>query len=113
MQGHLDDLGRDRSDITVTPLSTMIVAETHDEAHAKLAALTASRGVDLDTVIADPALNAMVLGRMVWGDQDEVVGRVQELIKVGLDGFVVNLIATPNDTDAIALAGETLTKAIG
>ena len=50
---------------------------------------------------------------MVWGDQDEVVGRVQELIKVGLDGFVVNLIATPNDTDAIALAGETLTKAIG
>ncbi len=93
LQGHLDAVGRDRSDITVTPLSTMIVAATHDEAHAKLAALTASRGVELDTVLADPALNAMVLGRMVWGDQDEVVARVQELIKVGLDGFVVNLIA--------------------
>ena len=61
---------------------------------------------------ADPALSAMVLGRMVWGDPDEVVGRVQELIKVGLDGFVVNLVATPNDTEAIALAGETLTKAL-
>ena len=113
LQGHLDALGRDRNDITVTPLGTMVVAPTHDEAAAKLNALLASRGTDLAAVQADPALSAMVLARMVWGDQDEVVGRVQELIKVGLDGFVVNLVATPNDTDAIALAGETLTKALG
>jgi len=112
LQGHLDALGRDRRDITVTPLGTMIVAPTHDAAHAKLAALTASRGVELDAVLADPGLSAMVLGRMVWGDQDEVIGRVQELVKVGLDGFVVNLVATPNDTEAIALAGDTLTKAL-
>ena len=112
LQGHLDALGRDRRDITVTPLGTMIVAPTHDAAHAKLAALTASRGVELDAVLADPGLSAMVLGRMVWGDQDEVIGRLQELVKVGLDGFVVNLVATPNDTEAIALAGDTLTKAL-
>ena len=47
------------------------------------------------------------------GDPDEVVARVQELLTVGLDGFVVNLVADPGDTDAVALAGETLTKAIG
>jgi F420-dependent oxidoreductase-like protein len=113
LQGHLDALGRDRNDITVTPLGTMVVAPTHDEAAAKLDALLASRGTDLTAVMADPALSAMVLGRMVWGDPDEVVGRVQELTKLGLDGFVVNLVATPNDTDAVALAGETLTKALG
>jgi F420-dependent oxidoreductase-like protein len=113
LQGHLDDLGRDRSDITVTPLATLVTAPTHDAAKAKLAALFASRGTDLDTVLADKAASAMLLGRMVWGDQDEVVARVQELVKVGLDGFVVNLVADPGDTEAVAMAGETLTKAIG
>ena len=113
LQGHLDALGRDRSDITVTPLGTLVVAQTHDEAEAKLGRLFASRGTDLQTVLADPALAAMVMARMVWGDPDEVVARVQELMALGLDGFVVNLVADPGDTDAVALAGETLTKAIG
>ena len=49
----------------------------------------------------------------MWGDPDEVAARVQELVALGLDGFVVNLIADADDTDAVALAGETLTKAIG
>ncbi len=113
LQGHLDAVGRERSDITVTPLGTLVVAPTHDAAKAKLANLFASRGTDLDTVLGDPALAEMVMGRMVWGDPDEVVARVQELMAVGLDGFVVNLVADPNDTETIALAGETLTKAIG
>jgi F420-dependent oxidoreductase-like protein len=113
LQGHLDAVGRDRGDITVTPLATLVVAPTHDEAHAKLAALVASRGGDLDEMLKDEAMSALVLGRMVWGDPDEVAARVQELTALGLDGFVVNLVADPNDTDAVALAGETLTKAIG
>jgi F420-dependent oxidoreductase-like protein len=113
LQGHLDAIGRDRSDITVTPLGSLVMAPTHDEATAKLGRLLASRGTDLDTVLADPALSAMVMSRMVCGDPDEVVARVQELMAVGLDGFVVNLIADPGDTEAVALAGETLTKAIG
>ena len=53
------------------------------------------------------------MGRMVWGDPDEVVARVQELMALGLDGFVVNLVADDGDPDAVALAGETLTKALG
>ena len=113
LQGHLDALGRPRHDITVTPLATLVVAETHDAAKAKLDALLRSRGIDPDTVLGDPSLSAMVMGRMVWGDPDEVVARVQELIAVGLDGFVVNLVADPGDTEAVAMAGETLVKAIG
>jgi F420-dependent oxidoreductase-like protein len=113
LQGHLDVLGRPRSDITVTPLATLVVAETHDAAKGKLEALVASRGMDLDTVLADPALSTMLMGRMVWGDPDEVVSRVQELMALGLDGFVVNLVADPGDTEAVAMAGETLVKAIG
>ena len=113
LQGHLDELGRARTDITVTPLGTLVVAPTHDEARAKLARLFTTRGMDLETVLADPVAAATVMGRMVWGDPDEVVARVQELLALGLDGFVVNLVADPGDTDAVALAGETLTKALG
>jgi F420-dependent oxidoreductase-like protein len=112
LQGHLADLGRDRSSITVTPLATLVVGETHDAARAKLAAVFASRGADLDAVLADPAASAMFMGRMVWGSQDECVARVQELLAVGLDGFVVNLLGDPGDPEAVAFAGETLTKAL-
>ena len=42
LQGHLDAVGRDRTDITVTPLATLVVAPTHDEAEAKLERTLAS-----------------------------------------------------------------------
>jgi F420-dependent oxidoreductase-like protein len=113
LQGHLDDLGRARRDITVTPLGTLVLAETHDAAHAKLSRLFGARGVDLDTVLADDAARAQLLGRIVWGDRDEVAARVHELIGLGLDGVVFNLPADADDTEAVALAGETLTKALG
>ncbi len=113
LQGHLDDVGRARSDITVTPLGSLVVAETHDGAVAKLKAALQARGVDADALLADDTAAAQLLGRFVWGDPDEVAARVQELVALGLDGFVVNLIADADDTDAVALAGETLTKAIG
>jgi alkanesulfonate monooxygenase SsuD/methylene tetrahydromethanopterin reductase-like flavin-dependent oxidoreductase (luciferase family) len=113
LQGHLDDLGRARQDITVTPLGTLVLAETHDAARAKLSALFRARGVDLDTVLGDEAARAQLLARIVWGDPDEVAARVHELIGLGLDGVVFNLPADADDTEAVTLAGETLTKALG
>jgi F420-dependent oxidoreductase-like protein len=113
LQGHLDDLGRDRSSINVTPLGSLVIAETHDAARAKLAALFAGRGFDLDAAMENEELRAMVLGRFVWGDPDEVAAGVSELIGLGLDGVVFNLPADADDTEVIALAGETLTKALG
>jgi len=65
LQGHLDDLGRDRADITVAPLATLVVAPTHEEAEAELQGLFASRGTDLHTVLGDPPLSAMAMARMV------------------------------------------------
>ena len=113
LQGHLDDLGRPRSDITVTPLGTLVLAETHDAALAKLKAMIAARGFDADALLADEASASALLGRIVWGDPDEVGARVQELVAVGLDGVVFNLPADADDTEVIALAGETLVKALG
>ena len=54
-----------------------------------------------------------LLGRFVWGDPDEVIAGVRELIALGLDGVVFNMVADADDVEAIALAGETLTTALG
>jgi F420-dependent oxidoreductase-like protein len=113
LQGHLDDLGRAREDITVSVLGSLVLAPTHDAAEAKLRSLVAARGVDLDALRADESAGRQVLGRFVWGDADEVAAQAQELIAVGLDGLVFNLVADADDTDAVAFAGEVLTKAIG
>ena len=97
----------------MTPLASLVVADTHDGAVTKLKAAAAGEGFDADGLLADETAAAQLLGRFVWGDPDEVVGRVQELVALGLDGFVVNLVADAHDTDAVALAGETLSKALG
>jgi F420-dependent oxidoreductase-like protein len=113
LQGHLDALGRDRSDITVTPLGSLVIAETHDAAVDKLKALINARGFDADSLLADEAVAQQLLGRFVWGDPDEVIASVRELITLGLDGVVFNMVADADDVDVIALAGETLTTALG
>ena len=113
LQGHLDDLGRDRSDITVTPLGTLVVAPTHDAALAKLNALVRRPRRRSRRLARRRGGRTSCSGRFVWGDPDEVVAQVQELMALGLDGFVFNMVADAGDTEAVALAGETLTKAIG
>jgi F420-dependent oxidoreductase-like protein len=111
--GHLDALGRDRSDITVTCLGTIVTAPTHEAAAAKVAGLLRSRGLDdPDAVLADPALTAGLLPRFLWGDSDDIVEQVAGLRAAGLDGVVVNMIVDGDDLDAVARAGETLAKAL-
>jgi alkanesulfonate monooxygenase SsuD/methylene tetrahydromethanopterin reductase-like flavin-dependent oxidoreductase (luciferase family) len=87
------------------------MAETHDGATAKLAAALNARGMDADALLADEATAREALGRFIWGDPDEVAERIRELLAVGLDGIVVNMVLD-SEPEAIALAGETLSKAL-
>ena len=114
LDGHLADLGRDRSDIEVSCLSTIVVGETHAEAAEKLAGLLRARGVDDPSpIVEDPATRNQVLPRLFFGDPDEVVAQVQDLMAVGLDGIVVNMLGDGHDPAAVTLAGATLRKALG
>jgi alkanesulfonate monooxygenase SsuD/methylene tetrahydromethanopterin reductase-like flavin-dependent oxidoreductase (luciferase family) len=70
------------------------------------------RGFDADALLADEAAARQLLDRMVWGDVDEAAERIRELMALGLDGFVVNLVADADDTEAVARAGATLAKAL-
>ena len=114
LEGHLAARGRDRSQMTLTCLGTIVTAPTHDEAAAKVAGLMRARGLDdPESVLRDPALSATLLPRFLWGDADDVGEQLQKLLASGLDGIVVNMIADGDDLDAVALAGQTLTSAMG
>jgi F420-dependent oxidoreductase-like protein len=111
LEGHLRDLGRDRSEIRTSCLGTLVLGETHEAAAAKLGGLMRERGIDdPDPILGDLELTASLLPRMTWGDPDEVGAQVSALLDTGLDGVVFNMIADGHEPEAVAFAGEVLTK---
>jgi len=111
LQGHLDDLDRPRSDITVSTLGFLAIAESEAAAVQLLRPRLQGLGLDPDEVFADRATAETMMGRIIWGGPDEVIDQVRRLMDVGLDALIVNMPFT-HDPDTVALAGETLTKAL-
>jgi F420-dependent oxidoreductase-like protein len=102
---HCATLGRNPTDICRTRLGTLVVGRTMEEAQTKLSARFG--GAAIDSLPAD--VQARVKGMFIVGDADEVGAKVQELLDAGLDGIVVNM-PDAHDLDAVALAGDTLSK---
>jgi F420-dependent oxidoreductase-like protein len=102
LDAHCEDVGRDPAEITRTRLGTLAIADTHEEAERRLAAWP-------DRANLDPERLKAVL---VLGDPDEVVEQVRALLDAGIEGLVFNM-PNPQDLDTVALAGATLTRALG
>jgi F420-dependent oxidoreductase-like protein len=102
LDAHCEDVGRDPAEITRTKLGTLVIADTHEEAERLLASWPERANLDPDRLRSVLTL----------GTPDEVGEQVQALHEAGLDGIVFNM-RNPHDTDAVALAGETLTRAFG
>jgi F420-dependent oxidoreductase-like protein len=100
LDAHCANVGRDPKEITRTRLGTLVVAETHEEADRLLATWPDRANVDPERL-----KNVLTLGT-----PDEVVEQVRALLDAGLDGLVFHM-PNPYDLDALALAGETLTRA--
>jgi F420-dependent oxidoreductase-like protein len=101
LDAHCEDAGRDPAEITRTKLGTLVIADTHEEAERLLASWPERANLDPDRL-----RNVLTLGT-----PDEVGEQVQALREAGLDGIVFNM-PNPHDPDALALAGETLTRAL-
>jgi F420-dependent oxidoreductase-like protein len=101
LDAHCEEVGRAGREITRTRLGTLAIARTHEEAERQLATWP-------DRANMDPERLRMVL---TLGDPDEVAEQVQALLDAGLDGLVYHM-PNPHDLDAVALAGETLSRAI-
>ena len=102
LERHCADVGRDPGEITKTRLGAIVLGATAEEAARKGAALRAARGMD----------EAKYRGYAVEGDADAVTEQVQALFDAGLDGLIFN-VHEIDDLDAVAAAGELLTKRFG
>jgi F420-dependent oxidoreductase-like protein len=111
LQGHLDRCGRERASIHVSPLGSLVVGDSPSDAMARRDAFLAARGIDWDAL--GPEGQAMVGARLLVGDEETVVARVQEVMALGLDGIVVNMPADGWDPDAVRRAGDVLARATG
>ena len=96
---HCADVGRDPATINKTPLCSIAVGETMEEAVTLRNGFLAARGMDWDSL--DDATRAMVGARMIVGDADAVGEKVQEVIGLGVDGITFNMPANGHDPEAV------------
>lgn len=107
LDGHCSDVGRDRSEIGVSVLRSLIIAPDTAEVESIRDRYFASRGINWDDF--DEASRAELSKRVLMGDPDTVAEMVQtELLDLGVDGLIVNMPANGHDPEAVALAGQTL-----
>jgi F420-dependent oxidoreductase-like protein len=95
---HCEDVGRDPAEITKTKLATLVIADTHEAAEAKLGPIRER--------LPEDRLRALVLA----GDRDEVGEQIAAYRAAGLDGLLVNL-PDVHDLETVALAGGVLEAA--
>lgn len=110
LAGHCADLGRDRSEITVTMQRQACIAPTHDQAVAELDAFFASRGINLAGMAADEA--AGFRSMITHGSPDEVGEQFSAWMALGIDGFTVNAVANGFVPGRVSLLGETLSAVV-
>jgi F420-dependent oxidoreductase-like protein len=94
---HCANLGRDRSEITVSYLTSACIAPTHEEAVAELE----------DYLARQPQAQAR-RGGVIVGSPDEVAEKYEQLRDTGLDGVAINAPANGHVEGRVALLGETL-----
>ncbi len=112
LEKHCAELGRDRSEISVSRLGSLVLAPSVRAAERARNDFLAERGMSWEG-LPDQVRETMSETILV-GDPDVVGEYVQkELMGRGLDGVVFNLPANGHDPEMVALAGETLRRAIG
>jgi F420-dependent oxidoreductase-like protein len=108
---HCEDVGRDIDTINKTPLGSLVLGQTMEEAEDKRNALLADRGMPPWDQLDDNIKN-MLGARFVVGDADTAGEQIQSLLALGLDGVTFNMPADGWEPEAVAFAGEVLNKAL-
>lgn len=106
LEGHCRNLGRDRSEITVSWLRSACIAPTMEEAEEELAAYMQRRGIDLARM--DDERREAIRGRFNLGDPDTVGERFADELGTGVDGLTINMPANGHIPERVSLLGETV-----
>jgi alkanesulfonate monooxygenase SsuD/methylene tetrahydromethanopterin reductase-like flavin-dependent oxidoreductase (luciferase family) len=112
LEKHCAEVGRDRREIGVSWLGSMMLAETMEQAERGRDEFLRARGMEWSTL--PESVRANVSRALLIGDPDTVGEFIQtRILDAGLDGVVVNLPANGHDPEAVDLAGRTLSAALG
>jgi F420-dependent oxidoreductase-like protein len=111
LASHCEQVGRDRSEITVSQHLNGCIAPTHDEAHADLAAFLGTRGLDLDSM--DAQTRELVLARVIMGDPDEVGEQLASVLEAGAEGLTISLPGQAHDPERVELLGTVAARVLG
>ena len=110
LAGHCEAVGRDMATINKTSLASLFLGATMEEAVAKID--TRLAGLGMKWADLDDATRTQFGNRFIVGDADTVGERIREYIGLGLDGICVNMVADGHEPEAVAFAGEVVTKAL-
>jgi F420-dependent oxidoreductase-like protein len=108
---HCSDVGRDINTINKTPLGSLILGDTMEEAEGKRSKLLQERGLPPWDQL-DDGMKAMIGARFVVGDADAAGEQLQSLLALGIDGFTFNMPADGWEIDAVQRAGQVVRKAV-
>ena len=112
LEQHCAELGRDRAEIRVSWLGSVVLARKRAEAERLRVEFFARRGIKVDKLPEN--MRRAIESALIVGEPDDVGEFVQrELLSRGLDGVIVNLPLNGHQPEVVRLAGETLRKALG
>jgi len=107
---HCQQLGRDRSEMTVSWQRTACIAPTTEQAQAELFDYLQRRGLDVASMSEED--RAPWLANFVWGDPDTIGEKFEGFLALGVDGFTVNMPANGHIEGRVELLGETLSPLV-
>jgi F420-dependent oxidoreductase-like protein len=108
---HCENLGRDRSQITVSWQRSVCIAPTMEQARAEVDSYLGRRGVDVAAL--DDETRAHLRGRLIHGDPDTVGEQMSGFKALGVDGFTINMPANGHIPGRVALLGATVGPIVG
>ena len=107
---HCRQLGRDRSEMTVSWQRTACIAPTTEQAQAELFDYLQRRGLDVASMSDED--RAPWLANFVWGDPDTIGEKFEGFLALGVDGFTVNMPANGHIEGRVELLGKTLSPLV-
>jgi len=99
------EVGRDRSEISVSLQRPCLIAPTYEQAWDAGLAFFRERGLDLESLSEED--RAPFLALVALGAPDDVGAALSDLLALGVDGLTLSLPANGHDPEMVALLGET------
>ncbi|HUW01161.1 MAG TPA: LLM class F420-dependent oxidoreductase [Acidimicrobiales bacterium] len=111
LAGHCERLGRDRSEITLSHLTRVLVAPTMAEAEADLHDFLVSRGNDPSSMTDDELDFFKAI--FIFGDADSLAEAMEEEMALGIEGFTFNAVANGHKPERVEFLGEAAKGVLG